>query len=53
MSVCGNKLMSADASRDQKHLAPRAGVTGSCELSDVGAQNHIWVLWREVCALNH
>lgn len=36
-SLCMYVLMGASASESQRHPIPRAGVIGSCDLSDVGA----------------
>lgn len=42
---------------DKKDVgSPRAGVTGCCELPDMGAGFQMWVLWKikkGLCSLSH
>lgn len=44
MLVSGHVPMNAEACRGQRHQSPEAGVTGSCEVLDMGLGLHLGAL---------
>lgn len=52
-----NKMCLYTPEEDKKDVgSPRAGVTGCCELPDMGAGFQMWVLWKikkGLCSLSH